>query len=130
MGLLQPNNGNIRIDGISLDTTTADSWRSKIGYVSQEVFLFNASIAENIKFGYPGENNERLIKAAKIAQISQFIETELPDQYDTFIGENGVRLSGGQRQRIGLARAIYRNPSILIMDEATSALDNMTEKAF
>ncbi len=128
MGLLKPGSGSIQIDGVDLDDTTGDSWRSSIGYVSQDVFLFNASIADNIIFGYPGKHSANLAKSAHIAQISEFIETELPEQYATYIGENGIRLSGGQRQRIGLARALYRNPSILILDEATSALDNMTEK--
>ena len=107
------------------------SWRSKIGYVPQEILLTDESLAGNIAFGIPEKewNRERIGEVVKMAQLDDLIKT-LPDGLQTRVGENGVRLSGGQRQRIGIARALYREPELLILDEATSALDNETEKAF
>lgn len=127
MGLLTHQNGQILVDGVSLDQRTLDSWRSMIGYVPQDVFLFDATIEQNVAFGTEPVDDEKLKAALKAAQLTSFIES-LPDQQNTLVGEAGIRLSGGQRQRIGLARALYRQPRILILDEATSALDSGTEK--
>jgi len=129
MGLLTPQTGTISIDGQPLTEINMPNWQQKIGYVPQHIFLIDDSITANISFGLPSAeiDTERVITAAKAARIHDFIEKELPDGYQTKVGERGVRLSGGQRQRIGLARALYRNPDLLILDEATSALDQSTE---
>jgi ATP-binding cassette subfamily C protein len=129
LGLLEPTGGQILIDSQPLTTDQLPGWQDKIGYVPQEVFLIDNTIRRNIAFGFADDHIdfERVRQAAAIAQIQEFIEQDLPDQYETVVGERGVRLSGGQRQRIGLARAIYRNPEILVLDEATSALDGATE---
>lgn len=127
MGLLEADSGEILIDNVPLNQQRYSSWRGLIGYVPQDVFLYNDTIANNIAFGLEKADDQLIRKAAKMAQISTFVETQLPDQYDTQIGERGTRLSGGQRQRLGLARALYRQPSLLVLDEATSALDNVTE---
>ena len=121
------DSGDILIDGKSIYDVKANSLRSNIGIVQQEVFLFTGTIKENILYGKSNATDEELIKAAKMANIHEFIEG-LPDGYDTYIGERGVKLSGGQKQRISIARVFLKNPSILILDEATSALDNVTEK--
>ena len=107
--------------------TTLKSLRSSIGLVQQEVYLFGGTIRENIAYGKPGATDEEIIAAAKKASIHDFI-MELPDGYDTFVGERGARLSGGQKQRISIARVFLKNPPILILDEATSALDNESER--
>jgi len=106
-------------------------WISQIAYVPQEVFLFDDTARRNIAIGQHDEevNQKRLERAAQIANMHDFICDELPEKYETIIGERGVRLSGGQRQRLGLARALYRQPKVLILDEATSALDSITESA-
>ncbi len=121
------DNGDILIDGKSIYDVTAHSLRANIGIVQQEVFLFTGTIKENILYGKSNATDEELIEAAKMANIHEFIEN-LPDGYDTYIGERGVKLSGGQKQRISIARVFLKNPAILILDEATSALDNVTEK--
>ncbi|MGN0143369.1 MAG: ABC transporter ATP-binding protein [Clostridium sp.] len=121
------DSGDILIDSKSIYDVTADSLRSNIGIVQQEVFLFTGTIKDNILFGKVDATDEELINAAKMANIHEFIES-LPEGYDTYIGERGVKLSGGQKQRISIARVFLKNPSILILDEATSALDNITEK--
>ena len=120
--------GRISIDGIDTATMTLESLRRNIGMVAQDVFLFTGSIYENIAYGKQGATREEVEQAAKDANIHEFILT-LPDGYDTFVGERGVKLSGGQKQRISIARAFLKDPAILILDEATSALDNATELA-
>ena len=127
LGLLEPDQGDILVDGAALTKNHHDAWRQMIGYVPQDVFLYDNSIANNIAFGERSVDLQRVKKAAHMAQIGTFIETQLADQYESQIGERGVKLSGGQRQRLGLARALYRDPQVLILDEATSALDNVTE---
>ncbi len=119
--------GRITIDGQDVRTLTLKSLRSQIGMVQQDVYLFCGTIRENIAYGKPGASTEEIIEAAKRANIHDFI-MELPDGYDTFVGERGTRLSGGQKQRISIARVFLKNPPILILDEATSALDNESER--
>lgn len=119
--------GDILIDGKSIYDVTLDSLRKNIGIVQQEVFLFTGTIRDNILYGKIDATEEELIEASKMANIHEFIEA-LPDGYDTYIGERGVKLSGGQKQRISIARVFLKNPPILILDEATSALDNVTER--
>jgi ATP-binding cassette, subfamily B, bacterial PglK len=129
LGLHQPTAGEILIDGKPLTPDLVPSWQASIGYVPQDIFLIDDSIARNIAFGV-SENEidtARLREVCAMVQILDFVETELPDGFRTNIGERGVRLSGGQRQRLGLARALYRRPSLLVLDEATSALDSATE---
>ena len=134
MGLLKPTCGRILVDGQNLhddhDPGILTSWRNAVAIVPQSIFLADSSIAENIAFGIPREliDFNRVREVSSQAQISNFIET-LPNRYDHFVGEQGIRLSGGQRQRIGIARALYKNSSILVLDEATSALDSQTENS-
>ena len=118
--------GKISIDGQDITTLTRDSLRKNIGMVAQDVFLFTGTIKENIAYGNLDASDDEIIEAAKKANIHDYIMT-LPDGYDTYVGERGVKLSGGQKQRISIARVFLKNPSILILDEATSALDNATE---
>jgi len=119
--------GDILIDNKSIYDVKLDSLRENIGIVQQEVFLFTGTIRENILYGKANATEEELLRAAKMANIHEFINT-LPEGYDTYIGERGVKLSGGQKQRISIARVFLKNPPILILDEATSALDNATER--
>jgi len=131
LGLHTPEAGRIMIDQTPLTPATLAAWRAGLGYVPQDIFLVDDTIAANIAFGIPTRkiDVERVAECARIAQIAGFIESELRDGYQSRVGERGVRLSGGQRQRIGLARALYHRPTTLMLDEATSALDNATEEA-
>ncbi len=130
MGLLKPTEGVLEIDGRPITSGSLRAWQAHIAHVPQAIFLADTTIEENIAFGVPkGEiDHERAKQAARQAQISDIIET-WPKQYQTFVGERGIRLSGGQRQRIGIARALYKKADVIIFDEATSALDNETEQA-
>ena len=119
--------GKITIDGIDIKDVTLRSLRSSIGVVQQDVYLFSGTVFDNIEYGKPGASREEVIEAAKAAGAHEFISS-LPDGYDTYVGERGVKLSGGQKQRISIARVFLKNPPILILDEATSALDNESEK--
>ena len=119
--------GRVTVDGQDIRSLTLKSLRSQIGVVQQDVYLFSGSIRDNIAYGKPDATEEENLEAAKCANIHDFI-MELPDQYDTFVGERGARLSGGQKQRISIARVFLKNPPILILDEATSALDNESER--
>lgn len=130
MGLLSPSAGSMAIDGVGVTEQNHRAWQAHIAHVPQAIFLSDATIAENIAFGIPREqiDLERVRKAAQKAQIAATIES-WAKQYDTMVGERGVRLSGGQRQRIGIARALYKKADVIVFDEATSALDNETERA-
>ena len=130
LGVYEPDRGRVCVDGISLSGPAIRAWQHRVGYVPQSVFLANASVAENIAFGIsrPDIDPAYVRSAALLAQAEEFI-AELPQGYDTIVGERGVKLSGGQRQRIGIARALYHQPDILVFDEATSALDGLTEDA-
>lgn len=130
LGLLKPTSGKMSVDNVDLDSKTAvASWQRSMGYVPQFIYLSDSTIKENIAFGEDPEKIDlaRVEYAAKVAAIHDFIDGELSDGYHTVVGERGVKLSGGQIQRIGIARALYRNPSILVLDEATSSLDSQTE---
>jgi len=131
LGLLTPQHGEITVDDVTLTEGVLSDWRKNIGYVPQVIFLADATISENIAFGLPvHEIDQELVqRVSKIADLHEFIVTDLDGGYDAVIGERGVRLSGGQRQRIGIARALYHDPSVLILDEATSALDMPTEQS-
>jgi ABC-type multidrug transport system fused ATPase/permease subunit len=128
-GLLVPGSGQIEVDGIALDDANRAAWQSRIAYVPQNIFLLDATIAQNVALGISDAaiDRERLLKVAQLAQLDEFVGT-LRDGYDHSIGERGTRLSGGQRQRIGIARALYTNASVLILDEAMNALDGLTEQ--
>jgi ATP-binding cassette, subfamily B, bacterial PglK len=129
LGLLPINKGEIFFDRIKLEAQNLNSWQKKLGYVPQNIFLTDDTIKNNIAFAVPEEkiDHQKIILAAKLAELDDYI-SNLPDKYNTYVGERGIRISGGQMQRIGIARALYNNPEILVFDEATSALDNVTEK--
>lgn len=128
MGLIEPTSGTISVDGVALDRKLCRQWQQSIAHVPQAIFLADATIARNIAISVPASamDRQRIEDAAMKAQLHEFIEG-LPEGYDTMVGERGIRLSGGQRQRLGIARAIYKEASVLVLDEATSALDDATE---
>ena len=126
--LYEPTRGQICIDGVPIDELTYRSLRGSMGFVSQDVFLFQGTVRENLTYGRPDATDAELEWAARLAEAHDFV-VALPDGYDTIVGERGQKLSGGQRQRLTIARAIVRDPAILVLDEATSAVDNETEAA-
>ncbi|MBT5271593.1 MAG: ABC transporter ATP-binding protein [Candidatus Marinimicrobia bacterium] len=131
LGLLTPSGGELQIDGKSMIPKNVRAWQRTIGYVSQHIYLSDDTIAANIAFGMPVEhiNMDAVERAARVANLHDFVINDMAQGYATKVGERGVRLSGGQRQRIGIARALYHDPDVLILDEATSALDSFTEQA-
>jgi subfamily B ATP-binding cassette protein MsbA len=122
-----PTKGAVRVDGVDLSTVRLDSFRTRLGVVLQESFLFDGTIRENVAFSRPEAIEEQIMRACRIARVDEFAET-FANKYDTIVGERGVKLSGGQRQRISIARAILAEPRILILDEATSSLDSESEQ--
>lgn len=130
LGLLEPTAGQLLVDGTPITSEKRRAWRRFVGYVPQHIFLCDDTVAANIAFGIPVDeiDQEAVERAARIANLHDFVTEELERSYDTILGERGIRLSGGQRQRIGIARALYRDPDLMILDEATSALDNLTER--
>ncbi|MDR2186288.1 MAG: ABC transporter ATP-binding protein/permease [Treponema sp.] len=131
MGLLEPSSGSILADDMPVNAEDISRWQRNFGYVPQQVFLSDDTMASNIAFGIPVELQDRAAveRAARVANLHNFISAELPNGYNTVVGERGIRLSGGQRQRVGIARSLYHDPHILVMDEATSALDSVTEES-
>lgn len=131
LGLLSPRSGQLLVDDKPVTQDNVRAWQRALGYVPQQIYLSDDTVTANIAFGIPPDrvDMEAVVRASKIAELHEFVSRELPDGYDTLVGERGVRLSGGQRQRVGIARALYHDPAVLIFDEATSALDNLTEKA-
>ena len=129
LGLLPPRQGHILVDGVAISADNVRSWQDELGYVPQHIYLTDDSVRRNIAFGIPDAeiDDAEVRRAARAASIDTFIEQNLPQGYNTLVGERGVRLSGGERQRIGIARALYHRPSVLVLDEATSALDGRTE---
>jgi subfamily B ATP-binding cassette protein MsbA len=122
-----PTKGEVLVDGTDLSTVRLDSYRTRLGVVLQESFLFDGTIRENVAFSRPDANEEEILRACRIARVDEFAES-FADKYETVVGERGVKLSGGQRQRISIARAILAEPRILILDEATSSLDSESEQ--
>ncbi|TVR52849.1 MAG: ABC transporter ATP-binding protein, partial [Spirochaetaceae bacterium] len=131
LGLLTPTAGSISVDGVKVRPKNLRNWQLNFGYVPQQIYLSDDTVAHNIAFGIPADlvNMQAVQRAARIAHLHEFVVNEMPSGYDTLVGERGVRLSGGQRQRVGIARALYHDPSVLVLDEATSALDSVTEQA-
>ncbi len=126
--LYDVTSGSVQIDGIDVRDMSFDALAAAVGVVSQETYLFHASVADNLRFAKPDATDAELVAAAKVAQIHDHLES-LPDGYDTVVGERGYRFSGGEKQRLAIARAVLRDPPILVLDEATSALDTQTEQA-
>jgi subfamily B ATP-binding cassette protein MsbA len=122
-----PSKGSVSVDGVDLSTVSLDSFRTRLGVVLQESFLFDGTIRENVVFSRPDASDDEIMRACRIARVDEFAES-FADKYDTIVGERGVKLSGGQRQRISIARAILAEPRILILDEATSSLDSESEQ--
>jgi len=131
LGLFAPSEGVIRVDNIAIGRKNIRNWQRSVGYVPQQIYLSDDTVARNIAFGIPDKKIDmpRVRRVARLANIHDFIEKEMLGGYDTIIGERGVRMSGGQRQRIGIARALYHDPEVLVFDEATSSLDTATERA-
>ena len=129
LGLLEPTQGAVFVDGKQLHRGNVRAWRSRMGYVPQHIYLADDSMMNNIAFGVPASEIDmtQVRRAARLANLNDLIEADLPQGYNTLVGERGARLSGGQRQRVGIARALYHDPDILVFDEATSALDSVTE---
>jgi subfamily B ATP-binding cassette protein MsbA len=127
LGFFEPSEGHILIDGVPLHEYRLETWLRRIGFVSQDPFIYHATIAANIKFGRNGFSWQSVRKAAEIANAQEFI-SELPQGYEAVVGDRGMKLSGGQQQRIAIARAVLHDPEILIFDEATSSLDTISEK--
>ncbi len=130
MGLLRVSGGEIIVDGTALTNHSFQAWQRSVGYVQQAIFLSDASISENIALGIPRDeiDQARVEKAARLARLDDFVRHDLPQGYESMVGDRGVRLSGGQKQRIGIARALYHDADLIVFDEATSALDNITER--
>jgi len=128
LGLLEPDEGEILVDGINIHDSIS-AWQRNVGYIPQSIYFADETLRNNIAFGVPPDeiDDDKVSRAIKMAQLDTMVD-RFPQKLDTIIGELGVRLSGGQRQRIGIARALYHDPQVLIMDEATSALDNITER--
>ena len=129
LGLIEPVEGNLKVDNIKITYKNLRLWQNNINYVPQQIFLTDNSISENIAIGIERDKIDQLKiqQVSKISNIHEFITNELPEGYDTVVGEKGVRLSGGQKQRIGIARALYDDKPLIVLDEATNALDSETE---